>query len=105
MAADVWGLSLTVLELFLCRPPIVPDVEEPTYDDWREEICDRERPSVPEYMEASPELREFVGACLQKDPTRRARVPQLRRHPFIKRHDMAHGGVQSCVARAIVETL
>ncbi|TVU09253.1 hypothetical protein EJB05_42710, partial [Eragrostis curvula] len=77
MAADFWGLGLTVLELFLGRPSIVPDVEQPKAEDWREDICDREPPSVPEYMEASAELREFVAACLHKDPTRSARVPHL----------------------------
>jgi mitogen-activated protein kinase kinase 9 len=56
MVVDVWGLGLTVLELFLGRSPIVPDVEDPTHDDWKEEICNREPPTVPEYMEASPEL-------------------------------------------------
>jgi hypothetical protein len=45
---DLWGTGLTVLELFLRRPPIVVDAEEPTDEDWREVICDREPPSVPE---------------------------------------------------------
>jgi mitogen-activated protein kinase kinase 9 len=89
MAADVWGLGLTVLELFLGRSPVVPDVEEPTHDDWKEEICDRGPPTVPEYVEASPELEDFVDACLHKDPTRRATVTQLLRHPFVTRRDVA----------------
>ncbi|TVU08658.1 hypothetical protein EJB05_42069, partial [Eragrostis curvula] len=88
MAADVWGLGLTILELFLGRPPIMPEVEKPRAEDWKEAICDREPPSVPEYMAASAELRRFVDACLHKDPTRRARVPHLLKHPFITHRDV-----------------
>jgi mitogen-activated protein kinase kinase 9 len=89
MAADVWGLGVTVLELFLGRLPTVPEAEQPTEEDWKMAICSSEPPSVPEDMEASLELRDFVSACLQKDPTRRARVPQLLRHPFVTRRNVA----------------
>ncbi|KAK3129901.1 hypothetical protein QOZ80_6BG0486330 [Eleusine coracana subsp. coracana] len=87
--ADVWGLGVTVLELFLGRPPVWPDaVEKPKKCDWKEVICDRDPPSVPEYVDASPELRHFVAACLHKDPARRARVPHLLRHPFVTGRDV-----------------
>jgi mitogen-activated protein kinase kinase 9 len=46
-------------------------------------ICSKEPPSVPEDMEASSELRDFLYACLQKD------APQLLRHPFVTHRDVA----------------
>jgi mitogen-activated protein kinase kinase 9 len=39
IAADVWGLGLTVLELFLGRLPIDPEVEQPRREDWNKAIC------------------------------------------------------------------
>jgi serine/threonine protein kinase len=78
-------------------------VEDPTHDDWKEEICNREPPTVPEYMEASPELWDFVDACLQKNPTCRARMLQLLRHPFVTRRDVAASS--RALRELIVETL
>ncbi|TVU45618.1 hypothetical protein EJB05_05109, partial [Eragrostis curvula] len=88
MAADVWGLGLTVLEHFLGRRPVVPQVEVPKAEDWKQVICNREAPAVPEDAEASAELHGFVAACLHKDPARRARVPHLLRHPFVTQRDV-----------------
>nr|GEX36674.1 RNA-directed DNA polymerase, eukaryota, reverse transcriptase zinc-binding domain protein [Tanacetum cinerariifolium] len=34
-------------------------------------------------LTASPEFRDFVGCCLQMDPTRRWNTAQLLRHPFV----------------------
>uniref|UniRef100_A0A0A9HHM7 Protein kinase domain-containing protein n=1 Tax=Arundo donax TaxID=35708 RepID=A0A0A9HHM7_ARUDO len=85
MAADVWGLGVTVLELFLGRPAVPAAVKKPSVVELRQAICNGEPPRVPEDVEASPELREFVAACLQKDPWRRATVPQLLHHSLVTR--------------------
>ncbi|GJN18421.1 hypothetical protein PR202_gb05583 [Eleusine coracana subsp. coracana] len=85
-AADVWGLGVTVLELFTGRRAFLPAAERPQYADLRRAICDGEVPAVPEG--SSPELRGFVAACLQKDPRRRATVTQLQAHPFVARRDV-----------------
>lgn len=87
-AADVWGLGVTILELFLGQSPILPAEERPTWEMLMQAICYGEPPSVPESAAASGALREFVTACLQKDPRRRATVSQLLAHPFVARRDV-----------------
>ncbi|GJM93953.1 hypothetical protein PR202_ga10554 [Eleusine coracana subsp. coracana] len=47
-AADVWGLGITVLELFTGRRAFIPAVECPQYADLRRTIFDGDTPSVPE---------------------------------------------------------
>ncbi|XP_039797649.1 mitogen-activated protein kinase kinase 9-like [Panicum virgatum] len=88
MAADVWGLGVTVLELFLGRFAVVPDVDKASAAELELAICHGEPLRVPEEAEASPELRGFVAACLQWEPARRATVPQLLGHPFLTRRDV-----------------
>jgi mitogen-activated protein kinase kinase 9 len=50
-------------------------------------ICFGELPALPDGV-TSPEFREFVAACLQKDYTKRASVAQLLAQPFIAGRDM-----------------
>ncbi|WVZ64623.1 hypothetical protein U9M48_014117 [Paspalum notatum var. saurae] len=92
MAADVWGLGITVLELFLGRCAILGLPYDSgmlhSVQKLEEAICHREPPSVPEDAEASAELRGFVVACLQKKPGQRATVAQLLSHPFITGRDV-----------------
>ncbi|CAD6235527.1 unnamed protein product [Miscanthus lutarioriparius] len=88
MAADVWGLGVTVLELFLGRLSLLPAVQKPSAEELKQAICDGEPPSVPEDAEASAELRGFVAACLHKEPARRATVAQLLSHPLVARRDV-----------------
>ncbi|KAF8676074.1 hypothetical protein HU200_047579 [Digitaria exilis] len=86
MAADVWGFGVTVMELFLGRCPfLLPGGVRPSFEKLSQAICDGEPPWLPESSDASPELRGFVAACLQKDPRRRATVAQLLAHPFVAR--------------------
>ncbi|KAK1615803.1 hypothetical protein QYE76_021320 [Lolium multiflorum] len=87
-AADVWSLGLTVLELFLGHRPFLPHEDRPSWKMLKEAICQGDTPSVPDSAASSPELRGFVEACLQKDPRRRATVPQLLAHPFVARRDV-----------------
>jgi hypothetical protein len=46
MAADVWGVGLTVLELFLGRLPIDPEVEQPRREDWKKASLCRRQESI-----------------------------------------------------------
>ncbi|KAL6842811.1 hypothetical protein ACP4OV_027655 [Aristida adscensionis] len=103
MAADVWGLGVTLLELFLGRCPILPPGEARSFEKLRKAICDGEPPSVPESTAASPELRGFVAACLQKDPRRRATVAQLLAHPFVAGRDVDES--RRALRELIVESL
>ena len=43
-------------------------------------------PKLPEDMEFSQELRDFLAACLTKDYRQRPKYKQLIEHDFIKRH-------------------
>ncbi|XP_062233922.1 mitogen-activated protein kinase kinase 7-like [Phragmites australis] len=103
MASDVWGLGITVLELFLGRFAVLPAVVKPSFEQLKQAICHGEPPSVPEDADASTELRRFVAACLQKEPRRRATVAQLLGHPFITRRDVVVS--RRALRELIVETL
>ncbi|KAJ1289345.1 hypothetical protein BS78_02G157100 [Paspalum vaginatum] len=104
MAADVWSLGMTILELFLGRFPIQPGSGMAYfYEELKEAICREEPPSVPEDAEASPELRGFVAACLRKEPGRRARVSQLLSHRFLTRRDVEAS--RRALEEIIVESL
>ncbi|CAL5088725.1 unnamed protein product [Urochloa decumbens] len=85
MAADVWSLGITVLELFLGRYIVSPELSDAGLELM---ICHSGPLRVPEEAEASAELRGFVAACLQREPARRATVLQLLVHPFITRRDV-----------------
>ena len=87
-AADVWSLGVTVLELLMGRYPLFPAGQKPSWAALMCAICFVELPSLPDGA-ASPELRAFVAACLQKDYTKRASVAQLLAHPFVARRDVA----------------
>ncbi|CAL4955739.1 unnamed protein product [Urochloa decumbens] len=103
-AADVWGLGVTVLELFLGRCPFLgPGGVKLPFEKLRQAICDAEPPSAPESAAASPELRGFLAACLQKDPRRRATVTQLLAHPFVARRSVDES--RRALRELIVETL
>ncbi|OEL19934.1 Mitogen-activated protein kinase kinase 7 [Dichanthelium oligosanthes] len=103
IAADIWGFGVTVLELFLGRCPFLPAGVRLSFQKLRQAICDGEPPSAPEGSAASPELRGFVAACLQKDPRQRATVTQLLAHPFVAGR---HVDESRCALRElIVETL
>jgi mitogen-activated protein kinase kinase len=104
IAADVWGFGITVLELFLGRCLfLTPGGVMPPFEKLRQAICDGEPPSVPESAAASPELRGFVAACLQKDPRRRATVAELLAHRFVARRHVDDS--RRALRELIVETL
>ncbi|KAL6637719.1 hypothetical protein ACP70R_025291 [Stipagrostis hirtigluma subsp. patula] len=87
-AADVWSLGVTILELLMGRYPLLPAGQKPSWAALMCAICFGELPALPDGV-ASPELRGFVAACLQKDYTKRASVPQLLAHPFVVGRDVA----------------
>ncbi|XP_037474382.1 mitogen-activated protein kinase kinase 9-like [Triticum dicoccoides] len=102
-AADVWSLGVTVLELFLGHRTVLPAERTPSWKMLKEAICYGDPPSVPDSAAASAELRGFVAACVQKDPRRRATVPQLLAHPFVARRDVEAS--RRALREIIVETM
>ncbi|KAG2589983.1 mitogen-activated protein kinase kinase 9-like [Panicum virgatum] len=103
IAADVWGLGITVLELFLGRRPFLAPGVRPSFEMLRQAICDGEPLSALGSAAASPELRGFVAACLHKDPRRRATVAQLLAHPFVARRHVDES--RRALRELIAETL
>ena len=87
-AADVWGLGVTVLELLIGRYPLLPAGQELSWAALMCAICFGDLPALPDGA-ASPELRSFVSACLQKDHRRRPSAAELLAHPFVAGRDVA----------------
>jgi mitogen-activated protein kinase kinase 9 len=85
--ADVWSLGVTVLELLMGRYPLLPAGQQPNWAALMCAICFGEPPALPDGA-ASPELRSFIAACLQKDYRRRASVAELLAHPFVAERDV-----------------
>ncbi|XP_051139384.1 mitogen-activated protein kinase kinase kinase 1-like [Andrographis paniculata] len=78
LAADIWSLGCTVLEMLTrqfpyhnleCMPALF-------------KIGQGERPPVPNSL--SSEARDFILKCLQVDPRLRPSAEQLLDHPFVK---------------------
>ncbi|KAJ0987269.1 hypothetical protein J5N97_005625 [Dioscorea zingiberensis] len=86
-AGDVWGLGLTIMELGMGRFPLLPAGERPDWAALMWAICFGEPPAIPDSDEASPELRDFVSRCLQKEAEKRWTVAQLLEHPFVAGKD------------------
>ncbi|XP_030446348.2 mitogen-activated protein kinase kinase 9-like [Syzygium oleosum] len=80
-AGDVWGLGLTLLELYLGYFPFLDPGQRPDWASLVCAICFGEVPSLPE--RASGEFRSFVECCLQKESGKRWTVAQLLTHPFV----------------------
>jgi hypothetical protein len=77
--ADIWSLGCTLIELFTGKPP---------WNNFDNSISAMLRiglssdlPEVPEAI--SPEARDFIYACLQRDAHLRPTASHLLHHPFV----------------------
>ncbi|KAL1366269.1 hypothetical protein HN51_014112 [Arachis hypogaea] len=79
LAADIWSLGCTVLEMLIRKPP---------YSDLEGmqalfRIGRGEPPPIPETL--SKDARDFILECLQVNPSKRPTAAQLLEHPFLRR--------------------
>ncbi|EEF28029.1 Mitogen-activated protein kinase kinase kinase, putative [Ricinus communis] len=79
LAADIWSLGCTVLELLTGRPPY--SHLEGMQALFR--IGKGEPPPIADSL--STDARDFILRCLQVNPTNRPTAAQLLDHPFVKR--------------------
>ncbi|KAM3395451.1 mitogen-activated protein kinase kinase kinase 1 [Capsicum galapagoense] len=80
LAADIWSLGCTVLEMLTRRFPY-SNFDSPMQVLYR--IGKGEPPAVPNTL--SIDARDFINHCLQVDPSARPTASQLLEHPFVKR--------------------
>ncbi|KAM0017590.1 putative mitogen-activated protein kinase kinase STE-STE7 family [Helianthus debilis subsp. tardiflorus] len=79
-AGDIWSFGVSILEFYLGRFPFAVGRQ----GDWASlmcAICMSKPPEAP--ATASPEFRDFVSRCLQRDPSRRWTAAKLLQHPFV----------------------
>jgi serine/threonine protein kinase len=78
-ASDIWSVGCTVIELLTGKPPYFD--EPPHRAIYR--IVDDLHPALPEGI--SDTMRQFLMACFEKDPRKRATAEELRRHPLFNK--------------------
>lgn len=80
---DLWALGIVILEMTDGRP-----YRHIQHDRNHEALLDHiAKASAPSLSDRwSPDLRDFVGRMLVRDPRRRADTVQLLRHPFLAKY-------------------
>ncbi|XP_050905268.1 mitogen-activated protein kinase kinase 4, partial [Lathyrus oleraceus] len=81
-AGDIWSFGVSILEFYRGRFPFAVGRQ----GDWASlmcAICMSQPPEAP--PSASPEFRDFVSRCLQRDPSRRWTALRLLSHPLLTR--------------------
>jgi mitogen-activated protein kinase kinase kinase 1 len=77
IAADIWSLGCTVLEMVTGKPPL-------SELDWLEvlwRVGHGEAPPIPENL--SVDLKDFIKQCLEVDVNKRPTVDILLHHPLV----------------------
>lgn len=86
-AVDIWSLGCTVIEMLTGKPPW----NELTGVQAMFAVLNKS-PPIPEKL--SPEGKDFLRLCLQKNPADRATAAMLLEHPFIR--NLPDHNVSSC---------
>ena len=79
-SADIWSLGCTVIEMATGKPAWRADASNPMATMLRIATGD-EVPEFPGHF--SPEGRDFLAKCLERDPRKRWTSEQLLAHPFV----------------------
>lgn len=77
LPADLWCTGILAYELLVGGPPFEADTKDATYT----RILKTE-PFIPPHL--STEAQAFIRATLQKDPSKRPTIDQLKAHPWLK---------------------
>lgn len=80
--ADVWSLGITLVEL---ATAVFPYRGCKTDFEVLTKVLTSNPPRLPDDQHFSPEFRDFVQCCLQKDYQARPKYPDLLRHRFLQR--------------------
>jgi mitogen-activated protein kinase kinase 4/5 len=78
-AGDIWSFGLTILELYLGQFPL--GAKQGDFATLMCAICYSDSPQAP--RDASPEFKNFISLCLQKNPANRPTAIRLLQHPFV----------------------
>ncbi|GMH43689.1 hypothetical protein BSKO_11611 [Bryopsis sp. KO-2023] len=88
--ADIWSLGLALIECATGRYPYAAS-EGPL--QLMIQVLEEPVP-LPSEDAYSPELCDFVGRCMKKDPLERPTAEELLKHPFIQKHRHEPVGLQ-----------
>ena len=80
--SDIWSLGLSMLETAAGGYPYPPDTYNNVFAQLSA-IVDGEPPTLPKDL-FSENACDFVGACLNKNPTKRPTYASLLKHPFLR---------------------
>ncbi|KAH7727928.1 CBN-MEK-1 protein [Aphelenchoides avenae] len=80
--SDVWSLGITLIHLATGKSPYDPSMNP---FQLMAHIDSQEPPRLDDGGGFSPEFRDFVGLCLQKELNYRPKYKELLQHPFLQR--------------------
>ncbi|CAO2834709.1 unnamed protein product [Amaranthus hypochondriacus] len=93
LAADIWSLGCTVLEMLTGKVPYAPlEFMQALF-----RIGKGEPPVIPEHL--SNEARDFIRQCLRGNPQDRPTAAELLEHSFIRRSLYTSSGSESPMIR------
>ncbi|KAJ1268460.1 hypothetical protein BS78_07G137100 [Paspalum vaginatum] len=78
-SADIWSVGCTVIEMATGKPPWSLEYQEVSLLYYVGTT--KSHPPIPEHL--SPEAKDFVLKCLQKEPETRSGASDLLQHPFV----------------------
>ncbi|KAI9887676.1 MAG: hypothetical protein M1823_000540 [Watsoniomyces obsoletus] len=78
-AADIWSMGVTLYCLRFGRIPFAKGAVLDLYDSIRQDEVSMDE-------DVDPDLRDLFQRILEKDPTKRIRMDELREHPWVTRH-------------------
>ncbi|PNT64508.1 mitogen-activated protein kinase kinase kinase NPK1 isoform X2 [Brachypodium distachyon] len=78
-SADIWSVGCTVIEMATGKPPWSQQYQEVAL--LFHVGTTKSHPPIPEHI--SPEAKDFLLKCLQKEPELRSTASDLLKHPFV----------------------